>query len=272
MKKRTVLITGATDGIGLLAARKFAERDLRVILHGRNADKLREIRDELNKERVETDYLQADFSSLSQVKRMGEEFYQKYDYLDILVNNAGVGSGLKRDVSRKLTEDGHELRFAVNYLAPYYLTRLLLPALRQSPDARIVNVASAAQTPVELNDPDLENNYSGSRAYGQSKLALIMFTFELADRLAGQNIKVNALHPGSLLNTKMVREAYGKSWGEPDEGAEAIVYLALSPGLKQASGKYFDQKKEARADRQAYDREARGKLWKISAEIVGLEE
>jgi len=162
------------------------------------------------------------------------------------------------------------LTFAVNYLAPFLLTRLLLPLLRRSAPARIVNVASAGQSPIDFDDVMLERRYDGMRAYAQSKLAQIMFTFDLAEELEGTGVTVNSLHPASLMDTKMVFETFGSASSDVQEGAEATVYLAASPELEGVTGKYFDGQREARAEDQAYDPEARDRLRRLAEELTGL--
>jgi NAD(P)-dependent dehydrogenase (short-subunit alcohol dehydrogenase family) len=169
-----------------------------------------------------------------------------------------------------LSADGYELRFAVNYLAPFLLTQLLLPGLRKSAPARIVNVSSAGQHPIDFNDVMLENDFDGMRAYCQSKLALIMFTIDLAAQVKPDQITVNCLHPGTYLDTNMVRRAGVTPWGEPQSGADAEVFLAVSSDVEDITGKYFNVKTEARANAQAYDATARKTLWDLSLRLTGL--
>ena len=169
-------------------------------------------------------------------------------------------------------KDGTELRLAVNYLAPFLLTNLLLPAIKKAAPSRIVNVSSAGQSPVNFDDIMMDENFDGVTAYCQSKLALIMFTIDLAEELKDDNITVNALHPGTYLDTNMVRDANIKPQGAPQSGADAEIYLATSPELKNVSGKYFNVKKEAKANAQAYDVKARNRLRQLSLQLTGLEE
>jgi NAD(P)-dependent dehydrogenase (short-subunit alcohol dehydrogenase family) len=171
---------------------------------------------------------------------------------------------------RQESADGFELRFAVNYLAGFVLTHLLLPTIRASAPARIVNVSSAGQQAIDFSDVMLKRGYSGGRAYCQSKLAQILFTIDLAEELDGSGVTVNALHPATYMNTTMVRQAGVKPWSKVEDGAEAILNLALSPKLEGRSGLYFDQLNEARADDQAYDPEARRQLREISFELTGI--
>ena len=198
------------------------------------------------------------------MRDLADRIISEYDRLDVLVNNAGI---IVQE--RKESEDGYELTFAVNYLSHFLLTRLLLPFLKDSAPARVVNVASAGQSPIDFEDPMLERGYDAMRAYSTSKLAQIMFTFELAERLSGTGVSVNALHPASLMDTKMVQETFGYTMSTVEEGSQAVVGLAVSPELEGVTGRYFDGKREARVDRQAYDKEARQTLWELSEELCG---
>jgi NAD(P)-dependent dehydrogenase (short-subunit alcohol dehydrogenase family) len=271
--EQTILVTGATDGLGRALARELASSEATILLHGRShvrlEGSLREIRAATGNESVRG-YL-ADLSSLAEVRRLAEEVQRDHEHLDVLVNNAGIGGG-KRGERGEESADGYELRFAVNYLAPFLLTNLLLPLLRRSAPARVVNVASAGQAPIDFGDPMLERRYDGMRAYAQSKLALVMFTFELAERLrpTGDEVTTNAVHPASLMNTKMVDETFGYTLSTVEEGVVATLRLVVAPELAGVSGRYFDQLREARANEQAYDRLARRRLWRLSEELVGL--
>ncbi len=262
----TVLVTGATDGLGKRVALELARRGAAVLLHGRSEERLgsalEEIRAQTGSEKLDS-YL-ADLSSLGEVRALAAQISSDHDRLDVLVNNAGVISP-----ERKESEDGFELTFAVNYLAHFLLTNLLLPLLRDSAPSRIVNVASAGQSPVNFGDPMLERGYDAMRAYTQSKLAQIMFTFSLADRLRDTGVTVNALHPATLMDTKMVLETFGYTRSTVEEGTGATVRLAASPDLEGVTGRYFDGQREGRAKRQAHDAEARRRLWALSEELCG---
>jgi NAD(P)-dependent dehydrogenase (short-subunit alcohol dehydrogenase family) len=264
--EQTALVTGATDGLGRALARELAERGATVLVHGRNDERLEETVEEIGSEHVRP--YRADFSSLDEVRRLADDVERGYPRLDLLINNAGIGGG--KDGRREESADGYELRFAVNYLAPFLLTNLLLPLLRRSAPARVVNVASVGQSPIDFDDVMLSHGYGGMRAYSQSKLAQIMFTFTLAERLAaeGAGVTVNALHPASLMNTKMVYESFGYTMSTIEDGVEATLRLAISPDLDGVSGRYFDRLREARADEQTYDEDARGRLWRLSEELV----
>ncbi len=268
-----VLVTGATDGIGRGAAAALARKGAEVLLHGRDAARLEATRDaiaaETGNERLATHV--ADFASLGEVRRLADEVTARHDRLDVLLNNASIGRGPHGRQTREQSADGHELRFQVNYLAPFLLQHLLLPLLRRAAPARIVNVASVGQAPIDFDDVMLERHYDSMYAYRQSKLALVMASFELAGRLDPEEITVNALHPGTLLDTKMVREGFGAPMGPVDTGIEAEVYLATSPELDGVTGEYFDRTKRARADPQAYDADARRELWRLSEQWTGIQ-
>jgi NAD(P)-dependent dehydrogenase (short-subunit alcohol dehydrogenase family) len=264
LAETTILVTGATDGLGKRVALELAGRGAIVLLHGRNPDRLEaaleEIRRETGNEKLGS-YL-ADLSSLGAVRGLAERVLSDRERLDALVNNAGVIAH-----ERKESEDGIELTFAINYLAHFLLTSLLLPLLRGSAPARIVNVASAGQSPIDFGDVMTERGYDGMKAYTRSKLAQIMFTFELAERLRGTGVSVNALHPASLMDTKMVLETFGYTMSPVQEGTDATIRLVVLPELEGVTGRYYAGQLEARANRQAYDAEARKKLWTLSEEL-----
>jgi len=266
LEEETILVTGATDGLGKRVASALAGRGATVLLHGRSRERLEatieQIREQTGNEKLRC-YL-ADLSSLRAVRDLAELILSDEERLDVLVNNAGI---ISRE--REESEDGYELTFAVNYLSHFLLTGLLLPMLRASAPARIVNVASAGQSPINFDDPMLERGYDAMGAYTRSKLAQVMFTMELAGRLQGTGVTVNALHPASLMDTKMIRGTFGYTMSTVEEGVEAVVRLAASPELEGVTGRYFDGTREARANRQAYDAEARRRLWALSEELCG---
>lgn len=266
IEEQTILVTGATDGLGRRVAQDLAEKGATVLIHGRDAGRAgaaaREICGRTGNDKLRSHL--ADLSSLEEVRRLAEELRSSHERLDVLVNNAGVILP-EREESR----DGAELTFAVNYLSHFLLTRLLLPLLVDQP-ARVVNVASAAQSPIDFDDPMLEKGYDPMRAYAQSKLAMVMHAFDLAEELRGSGGTANALHPATLMDTKMVRETFGYARSSVEEGTEATVRLAVSPELEGVSGRYFDGKRETRAHRQAYDDEARHKLRNFSEGLAGL--
>jgi NAD(P)-dependent dehydrogenase (short-subunit alcohol dehydrogenase family) len=267
----TVLVTGATDGLGRGVAHRLAADGSTMLLHGRDAERLQAtagaIRDETGSDRLHTHL--ADLASLDEVRALADDVQRSTDRLDVLVSNAGIGSGRPDATTRQESRDGHELRFAVNYLAGFLLTLRLLPLLRASAPARIVNVASLGQSPIDFDDVMLHHGYSGTRAYSQSKLAQITSGFDLAERLRGDGITVNSLHPATFMPTKIVLEQAGHSIDTLEEGIDATARLAASPDLDGVTGRFFDRTAEARAHEQAYDPEARRRLWELSLELTG---
>ena len=267
VKGKTVLITGSTDGVGRYVAERLAADGARVIIHGRDRARGEAVVQQITKEGGDARLLVADLSSLAEVRSLAEAVQRDSDGLDALINNAGIGTS---GAGRELSADGFELRFAVNYLAGFLLTRLLLPALESRASSRIVNVASAGQQPIDFADVMLTHGYSGARAYRQSKLAQIMFTIDLAQELAGRSVAVNCLHPATFMDTTMVRLSGVQPISTVEEGGAAILQLVASPSLEGRSGLYFSGLRESRADPQAYDPEARAKLRALSFELVGL--
>jgi len=269
MDNLTILVTGATDGIGRGTAMELAQRGATVLLHGRDSARLKATRDEIAiATGILPDAYLADFSSLSEVRGMASKIGANHPVLDVLINNAGIGRGPRGDQVREVSADGHELRFQVNHLSPLLLSRLLLDNLSRTAPGRIVNVASAAQMAIDFDDPMIQRGYDGRRAYSQSKLAMVMATFELAQRIDPGEITVNALHPGSLLDTKMVREGFGTPLGPVEIGIDSEVYLATSPDLDGVTGAYFDRCQQIRADEQAYDGAACRALWELSERLM----
>lgn len=267
--EQTIFITGATDGLGKMVAGRLAKRGAHLILHGRNPEKgaatVRELQQASGNAHLT--YCNADFSSLCEVKRLGEEVRNHFTSIDLLINNAAIGGGPKSAADRELSQDGFELRFAVNYLAQVLLTHTLLPAVKE-PGSRVINVASIGQAPLDFGNLMLDHDYDGYRAYRQSKLALIMYSLDLADTMKGKKIAVNALHPASLMNTNMVMEHFGRVVTTVEEGCDALEYVATAPELEGVSGEYFEGKKRAKALPQAYDLEARRKLREITGELL----
>ncbi len=264
---RTVLITGSTDGVGRYIAERLAAGGTRLIVHGRDRARGEALVERIAQRGGEARFLAADLSSLAEVRALADAAPDDGGGLDALVNNAGVGTS---GAGRELSADGFELRFAVNYLAGFLLTRLLLPVLERRESPRIVNVASAGQQPIDFSDVMLTRGYSGARAYRQSKLAQIIFTFDLAEELAGRNVTVNCLHPATFMDTTMVRLSGVKPISTVEEGGAAILQLIESPALAGRSGLYFNGLRESRADPQAYDESARKKLRALSFDLVGL--
>jgi NAD(P)-dependent dehydrogenase (short-subunit alcohol dehydrogenase family) len=264
--RRVILITGSTDGLGREVARRLAATGAHVIVHGRNRERGLEVVAGIEAEGLgSAAFYAADLASLDEVRALADAVSRDYDRVDVLVNNAGIW--LARSRERQLNAAGHELHFAVNYLAGVLLTRLLLPLIENGRDPRIVNVASGAQTPIDFADVMLADGYSASRAYAQSKLAQVMFTFDLADELRDTGVTVVALHPATLMDTPMVQEAGVRPRSTVAEGAEAVISLVTAPGIE--SGAYFDGQRPARANEQAYDAAARSRLRALSRELTG---
>jgi NAD(P)-dependent dehydrogenase (short-subunit alcohol dehydrogenase family) len=269
---QTVLVTGATDGVGKRVALELARTGARVLLHGRSQAKgdevLAEIRGAVPNAKL--DFVRADLAALAEVRDLAAQVQAKTDRLDLLINNAGVGSKSRGVTGRETSRDGHELRFAVNYLAPFLLTHLLLPTIRRSAPARIVNVASAGQQAIDFDDVMLTRGYDGTRAYCQSKLAQILFTVSLAERLAGSFVTVTSLHPATYMNTTMVLTAGHTPISKVEDGAAAVLNLAIGPELDGVTGAYFNRQQRAQPDRQATDPQARAALWQLSLALCGL--
>jgi NAD(P)-dependent dehydrogenase (short-subunit alcohol dehydrogenase family) len=273
LPEQTILITGATDGLGRALARALAASEATILLHGRDdargRETIEEIEDETENENLE--WQRADLSSLDEVREMAERIENEHDRLDALVNNAGIGTNLPGDGERVESRDGYELRFAVNYLAPFLLTRKLEPLLVSSAPARVVNVSSAGQAPIDFDDVMLENDYSGAQAYCQSKLAQVMFTFDLAEELRGDGVTVNCLHPATYMPTKIVEAAGVSPASSLEEGVRATQRLVADPGLDGVTGRYFNGESEAGAHPQAYDPGARRELRELSERLVGAD-
>jgi NAD(P)-dependent dehydrogenase (short-subunit alcohol dehydrogenase family) len=269
---RVILITGATDGLGRGVARELAAAGATVLLHGRDGERgqavRREIAEETGSDRL--GWYRADLSSLADVRDLADRVEREQPRLHVLVNNAGVGSAAPGDGRRVESRDGLELRFAVNYLAGYLLTRRLEPLLARSAPARVVNVSSAGQAPIDFDDVQLERGYSGVQAYCQSKLAQILFTFDLAERLGGSGVTATCLHPATYMPTKMVRAAGTSPVSELADGVRATLRLVADPELEGVTGRYFNGPRETPAHAQAYDAAARERLRELSDRLTGL--
>lgn len=266
---KTILVTGATDGIGRQTALDLARMGMRVLLHGRNPQKgqavLEEIRRESGNDRLEL--FLADFSSQRQIRAMAVEIRQRHDWLDVLINNAGVFMP-----DRRLTEDGIETTFAVNHLAPFLLTHLLLDLLKNASPSRVVTVSSGTHRGMEIDWDNLqgEKGYEGYEAYALSKLCNVLFTFELAKRLKNADVTANCLEPG-VIRTKLLREGWNGSGGQdPEKGAQKLVYLATSPDVEGVSGSYFQSNQPVEPNPLAHDPTVRKRLWDLSAKLTHL--
>ncbi len=257
---KTILVTGATDGIGKLSALELAKQGHKLILHGRNSEKLCTVVDEVKKLNVNVKGYVADFSKLDSVKQMAEAITADYKCIDVILNNAGV--------FKSANTTGLDIRIVVNYFAQYLLTNSLLPLMKSKSDARIINLSSAAQSEVSIDLLKGKKQVSQSESYAQSKLALTMWSFRLAKEL--ENVSVIAVNPGSLLNTKMANEAYGQYWSPATKGADLLVGLCTSEKFKGVTGKYFDNDRggfgEAHPD--AYNHRKIEQLIKITEEML----
>jgi NAD(P)-dependent dehydrogenase (short-subunit alcohol dehydrogenase family) len=271
--EQTILITGATDGLGKATALELAKLGARVLIHGRDDSRLKDAKQviiaESGNPKIET--YRANFAALSEVRHLAYVIQAEHPALNMLINNAASGGGKPGDSRRELSADGYELRFAVSYLAPFLLTDLLLPSLREGAPGRIINVSSAGQFPINFDNVMMEKNYEPLDAYRQSKLAQIMFTFDLAEQVRADGITVNALHPASLMPTKMAQEYFGRTIDSLEDGVASVMRLATDPTLDNVTGKYFDHQQEAEANPQAYDAGVRQQLWQLSTELTDAE-
>jgi NAD(P)-dependent dehydrogenase (short-subunit alcohol dehydrogenase family) len=279
MTGKTVLITGGTGGIGKAAAIGLASMGARVGITGRDRARAEQAATAIEAESgtPEVDVFVADLSSQAEVRRMAGEVLATYSRLDVLINNVGGFWA-----HRHTTVDGLEHTFALNHLAPFLLTNLLLDRLTDSAPARIVTVSSGAQSMGNIDFDDLmgEQDYSGQRAYNQSKLANVMFTYELARRLEGTGVTATALHPG-MTNTAFNAEDPARAMApvvfvvrpfmrSPRKGSETVVYLASSSAVEGVTGSYYANRKAKKSNQSSYDREITGRLWRVSADLVGV--
>ncbi len=265
--ERIILVTGATAGIGLQTALDLARLGSRVVVHGRSAAKVDEARRTIEEAGGRAEGVTFDLSSLKSVRQGAEELARRFPRLEVLVNNAGVFMN-----ERVLTADGLEMSFQVNHLAPFLLTNLLLKGPLAGPGARVVNVSSIAHSRGRMRFEDLQltRGFQGYAAYAQSKLANILFTFELAERLPAEQITANCLHPG-VVSTKLLTEGFGMNGSDTvEEGAETSVFLATSPDIEGLTGRYFARQREVNPASHALDVKARKQLWEISEQLSGL--
>jgi NAD(P)-dependent dehydrogenase (short-subunit alcohol dehydrogenase family) len=270
MTGKTVLITGSTDGVGRYVAAKLAAAGAHVLIHGRDEARAKTLTDEIRREgHGKATFHQADLSSLAGARRLAETVIAGHKRLDVFISNAGIGS-MSLGPERRVSADGHELRFAVNYLSGFVLVRLLLPLLKTGAPSRIVNVASLGQHPLDFDDVMLTKGYTGTRAYAQSKLAQIMFTIDLAAELKGSGVTVNALHPATYMNTTMVREGGITPISTVEQGGEAILHLAMGDDVAGKTGLFFNGMQRSQANPQAYDEAARKRLRDLSLQLTGL--
>ena len=278
MQGKTVLITGATSGIGKETALALAEMGARVVMINRNLEKAEGIAEEIRRSTTGTiELLQGDMSSFASIRRAADEALQRYTKIDVFISNAGVFRA-----RRHTTSDGLEETFAVNHLAPFLLTNLLLDRLRESAPSRVVIVASAAHFGAALDFDNLllERRFGPWKAYSRSKLANVMFAYALARRLEGTGVTANSLHPGFVAtrlgqgNKIPIRPVYillRPFTISPKKGAETSVYLASAPEVEGVTGRYFDNKQTTSSSRVSQIEDAQEHLWKMSAELTGLD-
>jgi NAD(P)-dependent dehydrogenase (short-subunit alcohol dehydrogenase family) len=268
VKNKIVLITGSTDGIGKQTAIELARLGATVLLHGRSAERgkaaMEEVRRITGSDNL--DYVAADLSSQKQVRAMAAQVHERYDRLHVLINNAAVVMN-----KRQLTEDGLEMTFAVNHLAPFLLTHLLLGLLQQSAPARIINVSSGTHQGARIDFDNLqgERSFNGYSVYALSKLGNILFTYDLAERLKGTGVTVNCLHPG-VTATKLLRIGWGSGGDSLEEGAATPVYLASLPEVENVTGQYFVRKQPTPSSALTHDVKLRQAFWKVSEQLTGL--
>lgn len=278
MKGKVVLMTGGTDGIGKEAAKQFAAMGVELVLVGRNPKKTEYVVDEIKtySGNDEVTHLLADLSSQAQIRRLVEVFQNKFDRLDVLINHAG-----SIFLRRKTSVDGFEMTIALNHLSCFLLTNLLLDMLKADAPGRIVNTSSGSHLRGRINfkDINLTRGYFFYRAYGQSKLANVMFTYQLASRLEGTGVTANCQHPGFVRTNmgasdnvlvRVLKPLIFQSGIPVEEGAETLVYLAGSPEVEGISGKYFYKKQPHRSSPLSYKVEAQKRLWELSEKLVGL--
>lgn len=282
MDGQVCMITGANSGIGKATALSLARMGMTVVLVCRNLSKGEAAQAEIQAAsgNPNIDLLLVDLSSQAEVRRLAQEFRSRYSHLHVLINNAGVA--LSR---RQVTRDGIETVLAVNYLAPFLLTSLLLDMLKASAPARVVNVAGDYHRKATIDFDDLmsERDYNGMRANNQAKLALVLFTYELARQLEGTGVTANCLHPGAVATGAPLKDPDLSRFGRfmyklvkpfflsPEKGAETPVYLASSPEVEGVTGKYFVRKRAVASSPESYDLEVARQLWKISVQLTGVE-
>ncbi|HEX2696177.1 MAG TPA: SDR family NAD(P)-dependent oxidoreductase [Anaerolineales bacterium] len=271
--EKIILITGATAGMGKATALELLRTDSKVVIGARNAAHGEAARAELRAAtgREDVDMVTGDFASLASVRKMAESFRNKYSHLDVLINNAGIYRN-----KRELSADGFEAMFAINHLAPFLLTNLLLNPLSSATQARVLNISAPSSTKLNFDDLQGETNFDPLHAFGASKMGNLLFTFDLARRLEGTGVTVNALHPGLTRTTLMndasffLRTMLYLMSASPAKAGRGIVKVALGDAFANRTGKFFSNGKEVKASEYAHDRDVQKKLWDVSAKLVGL--
>lgn len=268
MSGKTVMITGSTSGLGATVAQRLGALGATVIVHGRSEERGAEVVAAINAAGPgRAVFYRADLASLDDVEALAAQVRANHPQLNLLINNAGIGGSTGNE--RRESADGYELTFAINYLSHFHLTRELLPLIEASAPARIVNVASVGQAAVNFDDVMLENSFSQMNAYSQSKLAQIMFTISLSEMLDPDEVTVNSLHPATFMDTPMVVSTGRQPMSSVEDGADAVMQLAVGAALEGRTGLYFNSMEEARARvQQAYDADARQQLWDLSLDLV----
>jgi retinol dehydrogenase 12 len=275
LQNKTAIITGATSGIGRVTAIAIAREGARLVLPVRSIEKGKALLDEIEKETGNTsiEIMHCNLASLDSVRKFSEDFQKKYDKLHLLINNAGLWES-----KRKESDDGFEMNFAVNHLAPFLMTNLLLDTIKKSAPARIIGVSSTAHKYGKMRFSDLEGkkSWGSMQSYGQSKLANILFTRRLAKELEGSGVTANCLHPG-VVNTQLfnklpgfIQKVSSLFMITPEKGAQTSIYLATSPEVENITGEYFDKKKIAKTTAHARDMQVADTLWEASMEYCGL--
>jgi NAD(P)-dependent dehydrogenase (short-subunit alcohol dehydrogenase family) len=260
----TALVTGSTSGLGREVALRLGDAGAHVIVHGRDQGRGEEVVREIEQRGGSARFYRADFIALDNVRDLADSVLAQYPHLDLLINNAGIGG----PPERRESDDGYELTFQVNYLSHFLLTEKLMPLLEAGAPARIINVASGAQHPIDFDDPQIEQNYERWRAYGQSKLAQITFTKTLAERLEGSGVTTYSLHPETFMPTRMVLEAGIEPQATIEAGADNVMRLITARDLE--NGAYFNRAQQVDPHAQALDREARERLWALSEALTHL--
>lgn len=266
MPSPTILITGATDGIGRQTALALAQRGARILVHGRNPARGQAVLDELRAAGGTAEYLNADLASLAQVRALAAAVQAKHDRLDVLIANAGVFMP-----ERRLSADGFEMTLAVNHLAHFLLVNLLLDLLKRSAPARVVVVASQVHHSGRLawDDLNAERSFDGYAAYANSKLANVLFAYALAEQLTGTGVTANCLHPG-VIGTKLLRAGWGRGGADVDAGAATLVHVASAPELADTTGQYFEDQRQRASSAASYEATQQAQLWRVSERLTGL--
>jgi NAD(P)-dependent dehydrogenase (short-subunit alcohol dehydrogenase family) len=265
MPNTVIVLTGATDGHGRALARELSQlQDTTLLLHGRNPERLDRLRTELAGCPAEIATVEADFMWLARVHALADDIAARTGHVSVLINNAGVAGGAER----RLTADGNELCFGVNHLASFALTRRLLPLLREGAPARVVNVGSIGQVPIDFDDLTFSRDYGGLRAYRRSKLAMITTGLILADRLDPAEVTVNSVHPATFMPTKLALEMIGQSRGSLEDGVRATLRMVVDPALCGVTGRFYVGTEESRAYPTAYQPQVREQLWAVSERLT----